>query len=126
MLRQHLENLIREQVDSLLNTRGVGTDHPTIIRNVISSEACRGNFSLGIRVSFYCFLENNRRKKNTCLAGAVKFGHSLSIADCQAFLHNLSLCNLPFQCAHGRPALMPVVDLSMLKRKSQVMISFVN
>ncbi|KAE8746363.1 hypothetical protein FOCC_FOCC006858 [Frankliniella occidentalis] len=90
VLRQHLESLIREQVDSLLNTRGVGTDHPKIIQNVISSEACRG---------------------------AVKFGHSLTIADCQAFLHNLSTCKLPFQCAHGRPALVPIADLSMLKEK---------
>ncbi|KAJ1528495.1 hypothetical protein ONE63_006902 [Megalurothrips usitatus] len=92
VLRQHLESLIREQVDSLLNTRGVGTDHPTIIRNVISSEACRG---------------------------AVKFGQSLTVADCQAFLHNLSSCKLPFQCAHGRPALVPIVDLSALNKKQQ-------
>lgn len=90
VLRQHLESLIREQVDCLLNTRGAGTGHPTIIQSVISSEACKG---------------------------AVKFGHSLTISDCQAFLHNLSSCDLPFQCAHGRPSLMPIVDLSLLKQR---------
>ena len=52
-----------------------------------------------------------------CFAGAVKFGDSLTLAECVELVARLSTCRLPFQCAHGRPAVTPLVDLDHLKAK---------
>nr|CAD7602175.1 unnamed protein product [Timema genevievae] len=84
-----LEALIREQVEVLLDTRGVGTRVPSVLQNIISSEACRG---------------------------AVKFGHELSVEESRVLLKYLGQCELPFQCAHGRPALAPIADLAIIDR----------
>jgi hypothetical protein len=45
------------------------------------------------------------------VSGAVKFGDPLYPEECEVLLKNLSECQVPFQCAHGRPALVPIVDL---------------
>ncbi|CAN7948644.1 unnamed protein product, partial [Ixodes pacificus] len=46
--------------------------------------------------------------------GAIKFGSVLDLSECRKILAALSRCSLPFQCAHGRPSLSPVVDLRFL------------
>nr|CAD7392345.1 unnamed protein product [Timema cristinae] len=89
VVKSLLEALIREQVEVLLDTRGVGTRVPSVLQNVISSEACRG---------------------------AVKFGHELSVEESRVLLKYLGQCELPFQCAHGRPALAPIADLAIIDR----------
>lgn len=38
---------------------------------------------------------------------AVKFGDNLSLEQCKLLIHDLSKCNMPFYCAHGRSALYP-------------------
>eukprot|EP00045_Choanoeca_perplexa_P010293 m.103580 g.103580 ORF g.103580 m.103580 type:complete len:157 (+) comp15226_c0_seq4:47-517(+) len=45
--------------------------------------------------------------------GAIKFGDPLSKEDQTNLLEQLSACKLPFQCAHGRPSLYPLVDLTL-------------
>ncbi|XP_015767877.1 PREDICTED: DNA mismatch repair protein Mlh3-like [Acropora digitifera] len=52
-----------------------------------------------------------------CLSGAVKFGEPLGVNECQQLVMNLSKCHLPFQCAHGRPSVIPLADLRILGRK---------
>ncbi|KAJ9578123.1 hypothetical protein L9F63_025014, partial [Diploptera punctata] len=47
VLKDYLENMIREQVESILVTRGIGIKMPTILQSVISSEACRGALKFG-------------------------------------------------------------------------------
>lgn len=63
-----------------------------------------------------------------CVSGAVKFGDALYPEECAVLLKNLSRCQVPFQCAHGRPALVPIVDLQHLhiqpKVSSQIPIKF--
>lgn len=41
---------------------------------------------------------------------AVKFGESLSWEKCQELIDQLKLCSLPFQCAHGRPSILPLLQ----------------
>lgn len=48
------------------------------------------------------------------VAGAVKFGDNLSLAVCVSLLKNLSFCDVPFYCAHGRPLMAPLLNLSKL------------
>ncbi|XP_060520232.1 uncharacterized protein LOC132698264 isoform X2 [Cylas formicarius] len=43
---------------------------------------------------------------------AIKFGDLLDNKTCSTLISKLSQCTLPFQCAHGRPTLMPLVSLN--------------
>lgn len=45
------------------------------------------------------------------LTGAIKFNHILSKEECCSLVSSLSSCQLPFQCAHGRPSIIPIADL---------------
>lgn len=45
---------------------------------------------------------------------AVMFGDVLSLSKCRSLLTQLKDCNLPFQCAHGRPSIHPLIDLDSL------------
>ena len=42
---------------------------------------------------------------------AIKFGDKLLPDDMKKLLRDLSQCKLPYQCAHGRPTLFPVLDI---------------
>jgi DNA mismatch repair ATPase MutL len=44
--------------------------------------------------------------------GAVMFGDPLSLPECARLLRLLTTCRLPFQCAHGRPSVLPLVTLA--------------
>lgn len=39
------------------------------------------------------------------------FNDALSLEDCQQLVSRLSKCAFPFQCAHGRPSMAPLVDI---------------
>ncbi|KAI0650516.1 hypothetical protein C8Q79DRAFT_390579 [Trametes meyenii] len=43
--------------------------------------------------------------------GAIMFNDTLSLEQCKNLLEKLSEAALPFQCAHGRPSLVPLVDV---------------
>ena len=58
-----------------------------------------------------------------CLAGAIKFGDPLSLAECETLLQALSKCKLPFQCAHGRPSVMPLLQTDKINHKYVSQIS---
>ncbi|KAI9376552.1 hypothetical protein BJX61DRAFT_489781 [Aspergillus egyptiacus] len=42
---------------------------------------------------------------------AVMFNDVLSLDECQSLVKRLAHCVFPFQCAHGRPSMVPTVDL---------------
>jgi DNA mismatch repair protein MLH3 len=42
------------------------------------------------------------------------FNDELSNDDCNALVRNLAGCVFPFMCAHGRPSMVPLVDLGDL------------
>ena len=42
---------------------------------------------------------------------AIMFNDQLSLSECQALVKRLANCAFPFQCAHGRPSMVPLVDL---------------
>lgn len=41
---------------------------------------------------------------------AIMFGDWLSVSQCQELIQQLQYCKLPFQCAHGRPSIVPLVE----------------
>ena len=74
----------KEHLQQLKDTRGASTIPPPGILRVLNSVACRG---------------------------AVMFGDSLELERCQEIVKDLSLCTHPFQCAHGRPSMVPLVGM---------------
>lgn len=59
-------------------------------------------------------IEFNFSQINFILSGAVKFGEQLSSDICSTLLQSLWSCNMPFQCAHGRPLLAPLTNVAKL------------
>jgi DNA mismatch repair protein MLH3 len=43
---------------------------------------------------------------------AIMFNDVLSMDECRSLIQRLTTCALPFQCAHGRPVLAPIVQLA--------------
>lgn len=43
---------------------------------------------------------------------AIMFGDWLSLSQCEELIHQLQHCQFPFQCAHGRPSIVPLVEFS--------------
>ncbi|CAH1117325.1 unnamed protein product [Phaedon cochleariae] len=86
-LNKMMQLLIKEIIEHLKSTRGVHLKSlPKLLQNVVNLEACRG---------------------------AIKFGDSLSKERCRKLLVQLSSCDLPFQCAHGRPTIAPLIVLEL-------------
>eukprot|EP00042_Codosiga_hollandica_P040419 m.347892 g.347892 ORF g.347892 m.347892 type:complete len:137 (-) comp55859_c0_seq2:81-491(-) len=80
-----VESFLRQELDILQSTAGGGLNIiPKSIMYILSTRACHG---------------------------AIKFGDALSLAECRDLVTSLSACQLPWQCAHGRPAVAPILDL---------------
>ena len=43
---------------------------------------------------------------------AIMFNDELSLEQCRNLVQKLASCAFPFQCAHGRPSIVPLVDLT--------------
>eukprot|EP00057_Strongylocentrotus_purpuratus_P030030 XP_780519.3 PREDICTED: DNA mismatch repair protein Mlh3 [Strongylocentrotus purpuratus] len=82
------ETLIKEVLDSIQHQSGAVSSLPKTITRILNSQACHG---------------------------AIKFGDTLDRDECKTLIGQLSSCDLPFQCAHGRPALMPIFDFKKIK-----------
>ncbi|CAM1320345.1 MLH3 (predicted) [Pycnogonum litorale] len=84
ILRDYIYGILTEEVQSLSDTRGSKCTLPRTVMEIMNSQACRG---------------------------AIKFGDALTLDECCKILKLLSMCDLPFQCAHGRPSFVPLLDL---------------
>ncbi|KAF6813544.1 vacuolar membrane protein [Colletotrichum sojae] len=45
---------------------------------------------------------------------AIMFNDVLSMPECEALVRRLGRCSFPFQCAHGRPSMVPLMDTRSL------------
>ncbi|XP_009004597.2 DNA mismatch repair protein Mlh3 isoform X3 [Callithrix jacchus] len=91
--RSMVEEFIREQVELLQTTGGIQGILPLTVQKVLASQACHG---------------------------AVKFNDGLSLEESCRLIEALSLCQLPFQCAHGRPSMLPLADIDHLEQEKQI------
>uniref|UniRef100_A0A6P7FAD4 Uncharacterized protein LOC114326397 isoform X1 n=1 Tax=Diabrotica virgifera virgifera TaxID=50390 RepID=A0A6P7FAD4_DIAVI len=86
-IQKIIQTLITEVIELLRSTRGANLKIlPRLLHNIISLEACRG---------------------------AIKFGDELNNQQCIELLQKLSTTDLPFQCAHGRPTVTPLMRLNL-------------
>uniref|UniRef100_A0A8C8ZVV3 MutL homolog 3 n=1 Tax=Prolemur simus TaxID=1328070 RepID=A0A8C8ZVV3_PROSS len=88
-----VEEFIREQVELLQTTGGIQGSLPLTVQKVLASQACHG---------------------------AVKFNDGLSLEESCRLIEALSWCQLPFQCAHGRPSMLPLADIDHLEQEKQI------
>ena len=51
---------------------------------------------------------------------AIMFNDELSIEQCQILVSRLAKCKFPFQCAHGRPSLVPLVDVGRVDMRAGI------
>ncbi|CAE6157866.1 unnamed protein product [Arabidopsis arenosa] len=78
-----------EFLQQLADTDGSSTIPPSVLR-VLNSKACRG---------------------------AIMFGDSLLPSECSLIIDGLKQTSLCFQCAHGRPTTVPLVNLKALHKQ---------
>lgn len=48
------------------------------------------------------------------------FNDPLSLDECKFLLRSLANCALPFQCAHGRPSMIPLVYLENTSDENKI------
>lgn len=89
ILIQHcydLQNNIKSQIFEATSSDWFTIMHhvPQSITNLINSRACRS---------------------------AIMFGDELTMTEMHELVEKLSRCKLPFYCAHGRPSIVPLVNL---------------
>ncbi|XP_076604244.1 DNA mismatch repair protein Mlh3 isoform X2 [Chaetodon auriga] len=89
VIKPIVEEYLREQIELLRSTGRVRGTLPLTVLKVLASLACHG---------------------------AIKFNDSLSRDECYSLVASLSSCHLPFQCAHGRPSIAPLVDILHLDK----------
>ncbi|CAH2085418.1 unnamed protein product [Euphydryas editha] len=94
-----VKKIISEQIEEIKTVRGNMSLYPKSIMELVFSEACRY---------------------------AIKFGDSLSKNECINMISALSSCKTPFQCAHGRPVMAVIVELSNNNRSYKIHQNSIN
>ncbi|KAM7375772.1 hypothetical protein PAMP_005545 [Pampus punctatissimus] len=84
VIKPIVEEYLREQTELLRSAGRVRGALPLTVLKVLASLACHG---------------------------AIKFNDRLNRDECCSLVASLSSCQLPFQCAHGRPSIAPLVDI---------------
>uniref|UniRef100_T1JGR5 WW domain-containing protein n=1 Tax=Strigamia maritima TaxID=126957 RepID=T1JGR5_STRMM len=87
-----VDNIFRDIVQELRNS-GTCSTIPRSLLDAVHSLACKG---------------------------AIKFGDFLEKSDCEQLIDLLQKCRLPFQCAHGRPSITPLLDLGLLNQFREI------
>ncbi|XP_026158696.1 DNA mismatch repair protein Mlh3 isoform X2 [Mastacembelus armatus] len=92
VIKSVVEEYLQEQIELLRSTGRVRGTLPLTVLKVLASLACHG---------------------------AIKFNDSLSREECCSLVASLSSCKLPFQCAHGRPSIAPLLDILHLDKEQK-------
>uniref|UniRef100_A0AAR2J4Q1 MutL C-terminal dimerisation domain-containing protein n=1 Tax=Pygocentrus nattereri TaxID=42514 RepID=A0AAR2J4Q1_PYGNA len=93
VIKSIAEEYLREHIEFLHSAGRVRSTLPLTVHNVLASQACHG---------------------------AIKFNDLLSKEECRSLVGSLASCQLPFQCAHGRPSIVPLVNLLHLDNEQDL------
>ncbi|XP_047466225.1 DNA mismatch repair protein Mlh3 isoform X2 [Mugil cephalus] len=93
VIKPIVQEYLQEQIELLRSAGRVRGTLPLTVLKVLASLACHG---------------------------AIKFNDTLSRDECCSLVASLSSCQLPFQCAHGRPSIAPLVDILHLDKDQSV------
>ncbi|XP_015122475.1 uncharacterized protein LOC107044914 [Diachasma alloeum] len=86
-----VKDLIIEIGEKLISKSGVKC-LPIVIHNAVASEACHG---------------------------AIRFGDVLNVNQCETLVSHWIETELPNRCAHGRPAVVPLMEINAYSRRYQ-------
>lgn len=92
VIRPLVQEYLREQIELLHSAGRLRATLPLTVQKVLASFACHG---------------------------AIKFNDLLNRDECFSLVASLSACQLPFQCAHGRPSIAPLVDLHHINKEEK-------
>ena len=102
--------------NNIYNMPAAGSDNPDVdwitrfhgcpqgVLDLINSRSCRSKL-------ITCSLSTTDSRQSLILIGAIMFNDPLSQDQCRDLIQRLTRCAFPFQCAHGRPSMVPLVDL---------------
>jgi DNA mismatch repair protein MLH3 len=127
-LSQHRHNLLVRTLPPVVAERL--TEEPEILINILRTEVWK-NVGTGRSLSRGDTEMTSRedekhpwlRQIGTCPAGildllcsracrsAIMFNDRLTTEECGALIESLAACAFPFQCAHGRPSMVPVIRI---------------
>ena len=77
---------------------------PKVLIDIVNSKACRGR-QYPLTVDWQLIF---------CFVGAVMFNDPLTNEQAMTLLEKLTATQFPFQCAHGRPSLVPIINVGGL------------
>ena len=86
---------------------------PKVLIELIRSEAWKCEEEGASLVSSPCPQGLLDMLNSRACRSAIMFNDALTREECQTLIHRLGTCAFPFQCAHGRPSMIPLVDLGM-------------
>ena len=86
---------------------------PKVLIQLIRSEAWKCEEEGASLVSNPCPQALLDMLNSRACRSAIMFNDALTREECQTLIHRLGMCAFPFQCAHGRPSMIPLVDLGV-------------
>ncbi|CAK9832252.1 DNA mismatch repair protein Mlh3 [Anthophora retusa] len=99
-LKINVKNFLTELLQSFATYGSYQSNNlPLTIHNAIATEACHG---------------------------AIKFGDPLTLKECKWLLKLLTQTKIPTQCAHGRPSIVPLLELTHLNKRHKQIIQVSN
>ncbi|KZO98124.1 hypothetical protein CALVIDRAFT_54148 [Calocera viscosa TUFC12733] len=108
VVKSFIAKLQDEGMDAVpaIRSRGVDINDPTDTGNIIWMKALR-----------WCPKELIDLVNSRACRGAIMFNDSLKRHQCEQLVRQLSECALPFQCAHGRPSMVPLMQLRNVSKE---------
>lgn len=91
----------------------VRTPIPDSYLNLLKSKVTAASLLINLVLKSVSFQSRSYTlifSKQACRS-AIMFGDELTKAECEDLLQRLSKCHLPFECAHGRPSIVPLFQL---------------
>ena len=86
---------------------------PKVLLELIRSEAwkCEEEGRVSIATTMACPSRLLDMLNSRACRSAIMFNDELTKEECRTLIQRLGNCAFPFQCAHGRPSMVPLVDL---------------
>jgi DNA mismatch repair protein MLH3 len=114
VLVTHLPHLLIERMGDILYLKSSILQHLYDLERHIKSDNITSNeeewFSIIVQLPRAII---DIIKSKACRT-SIRFGDTLLYTAMEEMVDNLCLCYLPFQCAHGRPSMIPLVNLRLV------------
>ncbi|KAG1752530.1 uncharacterized protein EDB91DRAFT_1216091 [Suillus paluster] len=107
-----LNNELRDLIKGYLGTLESEEAPPPNLSQQIDANDTKDEESCWLKALRWCPRELLDLINSKACRGAVMFNDPLSLEQCERLVRNLAATAFPFQCAHGRPSLVPLTHVS--------------